>query len=136
MMVPRPVLAVLMVFPITKASEKLKDEGEVNLPAAEGKVLHFPPSAEERRVLTKAFCLCGDLPEEERISKTGQEVSPNVWYTKQTVENACGTVGLLHSIANNTDVVPIGIVPSPCIPSLREPVILWQPWGCDLYQLH
>ena len=46
--------------------------------------------------------------EEDRVSKAGQEVSPSLWYTKQTVGNACGTIGLLHAIANNTSVVPIG----------------------------
>mmetsp|Transcript_5512 Transcript_5512/g.15358 ORF Transcript_5512/g.15358 Transcript_5512/m.15358 type:complete len:236 (+) Transcript_5512:123-830(+) len=71
MMVPQPVLAVLMVFPITDQSEKAKDE------------------------------------EEERLSKAGQEVSPDLWYTRQTVGNACGTIGLLHAISNNTAVVPI-----------------------------
>lgn len=38
--------------------------------------------------------------EEERIIKDGQEVSPGVYYMKQIVGNACGTVGILHSIAN------------------------------------
>jgi ubiquitin carboxyl-terminal hydrolase L3 len=36
-------------------------------------------------------------------------VSPSVWYTKQTVGNACGTVGLLHTIANNTELLSIGM---------------------------
>jgi len=45
--------------------------------------------------------------EEERLSKAGQEVSPDLWYTRQTVGNACGTIGLLHAISNNTAVVPI-----------------------------
>ncbi len=28
-------------------------------------------------------------------------VSPNVYFTKQTVQNACGTVGIIHALANN-----------------------------------
>eukprot|EP00478_Filoreta_tenera_P001867 GABV01001908.1.p2 GENE.GABV01001908.1~~GABV01001908.1.p2 ORF type:complete len:216 (-),score=115.10 GABV01001908.1:11-658(-) len=39
--------------------------------------------------------------EEERIKKDGQTVSDKVYFTKQTVGNACGTVGLIHLILNN-----------------------------------
>eukprot|EP00795_Rhopilema_esculentum_P000297 gene297-9949_t len=39
--------------------------------------------------------------EDEAIKSSGQEVSPNVYFTKQTVGNACGTIGIIHSIANN-----------------------------------
>ena len=39
-------------------------------------------------------------------------MSDNVYYTKQTVGNACGTVGLIHAVANCCDAlsgdVPIG----------------------------
>eukprot|EP00244_Chara_vulgaris_P005258 TRINITY_DN20942_c0_g1_i1.p1 TRINITY_DN20942_c0_g1~~TRINITY_DN20942_c0_g1_i1.p1 ORF type:complete len:236 (+),score=59.12 TRINITY_DN20942_c0_g1_i1:213-920(+) len=66
-MVPKPVLAVLLLFPISKESEEAK----------------------------KA--------EEERILKYGQMVSEKVYFMKQTVGNACGTVGLLHSFGNNID---------------------------------
>ncbi|XP_032237490.1 ubiquitin carboxyl-terminal hydrolase isozyme L3 isoform X2 [Nematostella vectensis] len=38
----------------------------------------------------------------EQIKKSGQEVSPDLYYMKQTVSNACGTVAIVHSIANNT----------------------------------
>ncbi|KAJ7516616.1 hypothetical protein O6H91_22G064500 [Diphasiastrum complanatum] len=40
------------------------------------------------------------LEEQERIL-TGQRVSNEVYFMKQTVGNACGTVGLLHAIGNN-----------------------------------
>ena len=30
-----------------------------------------------------------------------------VFYMKQTISNACGTVALMHSIANNTDVIKL-----------------------------
>ena len=36
-----------------------------------------------------------------------QEVSKSVYFMKQTVGNACGTVGILHSIANNLDRVDL-----------------------------
>eukprot|EP00953_Heterococcus_sp_UTEX-ZZ885_P019541 10912-Heterococcus_DN1.PRE.1 len=63
-MVPKPVLAVVMLFPITTESENYVTE------------------------------------ETERIKKEGQVVSPNLYFMKQTVSNACGTVGLLHAIGN------------------------------------
>ena len=63
-MVPKPVLGVLMVFPIKEVSEAHRAE------------------------------------EKARIESEGQTVSDNLWYTKQFVGNACGTVGLLHAIAN------------------------------------
>ena len=36
----------------------------------------------------------------EKIKQQGQIVSPNIYFMKQTVGNACGTVGLLHTIIN------------------------------------
>lgn len=63
-MVPQPVVAVVMLFPIKPASEEFA------------------------RV------------EQENIEKNGQVLSPNVYFMKQTVGNACGTVGILHAIGN------------------------------------
>lgn len=71
-MVPQPVIAVLLLFPITDASEKAKQE------------------------------------EEDRIAKGGQTVSPSVYFMRQTIGNACGTIGVLHSLANNQGTVTIG----------------------------
>ena len=45
--------------------------------------------------------------EAERSSKTG-EISPDIYYMKQTVSNACGTVALVHAIANNRDKIELG----------------------------
>nr|XP_006816605.1 PREDICTED: ubiquitin carboxyl-terminal hydrolase isozyme L3-like [Saccoglossus kowalevskii] len=64
-MVPSPVAAVLLLFPINEKYETFKKE------------------------------------EEEKIDKDGQTVSSNLYYMKQTIGNACGTIGLLHAIANN-----------------------------------
>ncbi|GMH32554.1 hypothetical protein BSKO_00388 [Bryopsis sp. KO-2023] len=70
-MVPQPVLAVLLLFPITEESEKAKNE------------------------------------EEARISRDGQEVSSNLYYMKQTIGNACGTIGVLHAVCNNSEKLPV-----------------------------
>ncbi|XP_053398669.1 ubiquitin carboxyl-terminal hydrolase-like isoform X2 [Mercenaria mercenaria] len=60
MMVPRPVIAVMLLYPITEQSESEKIG--VENPAADG-----------------------------------------VYYMKQTVGNACGTVAVIHALANNTE---------------------------------
>ena len=39
---------------------------------------------------------------EQEDNANNQEVSSNVYYMKQTISNACGTVALMHSVANNT----------------------------------
>ncbi|KAF0695433.1 Aste57867_13782 [Aphanomyces stellatus] len=69
-MVLRPVLAVVMLFPIKDASESYAKE------------------------------------ERARIENEGQVVSDNVYYMKQTVGNACGTVGILHALGNARHVLP------------------------------
>jgi ubiquitin carboxyl-terminal hydrolase L3 len=43
--------------------------------------------------------------EAETITKAGQTVDASIWHTKQTVGNACGTVGLLHAVINNAPFV-------------------------------
>ena len=64
-MVPQPVKAVLMLFPIKDASEA------------------------HRRA------------EAERIATSGQApVPPSLWFTEQKIANACGTIGIIHAIAN------------------------------------
>lgn len=39
--------------------------------------------------------------EEEKLKGQQQEVSPDVYFIKQTIGNACGTIGLIHAVANN-----------------------------------
>lgn len=49
----------------------------------------------------KEFC------EEMEGTKEKDVVSENVYYMKQTISNACGTVALMHSVANNLDVIKL-----------------------------
>jgi len=63
-MVPRPVAAVVLLFPDNK--------DKVNQPI-------------------------GDMQ---------NEFPPSLYYTKQTIGNACGTVAIVHALANNADVIP------------------------------
>ncbi|KAK5639880.1 hypothetical protein RI129_010691 [Pyrocoelia pectoralis] len=41
------------------------------------------------------------------IKETGQTLTPDLYYVKQMVSNACGTVALIHSIANNAEQIQI-----------------------------
>lgn len=38
--------------------------------------------------------------EDARIKASGQVVAPSLYFTKQIIGNACGTIGILHSVAN------------------------------------
>ena len=67
---PSPVVAMILLFPISDKYETYRKQ------------------------------------EEEELRKNGQEVSPKVYFMKQTIGNACGTVALLHSILNNKDHIP------------------------------
>ena len=71
-MVPRPVLAVLLLFPINEAEEAFKDQQNARIEA-------------------------GTQPKPE-----------NVFIMRQTIGNACGTIGLVHSIGNNLDSIELG----------------------------
>lgn len=64
-LVPRPVCAVLFLFPLTEQYESAK------------------------------------VQQEESLKDQPQEVSPDVYFIKQTIGNACGTIGLIHAVANN-----------------------------------
>ncbi|KIP09982.1 hypothetical protein PHLGIDRAFT_28678 [Phlebiopsis gigantea 11061_1 CR5-6] len=65
-MVPQPVKAVVLLFPISK------------------------PYEEKRKA------------EDERIAKEGQHPIDNtILWIRQTIQNACGTMGLLHALANS-----------------------------------
>jgi len=65
-MVPQPVKAVVLLFPIETEGEAKRKE------------------------------------EDERIAKEGQpKIDPTIFWVKQTISNACGTIGLIHALANS-----------------------------------
>uniref|UniRef100_A0A7S2VUH0 Ubiquitin carboxyl-terminal hydrolase n=1 Tax=Norrisiella sphaerica TaxID=552664 RepID=A0A7S2VUH0_9EUKA len=71
MHIPTPVLALMLLFPISEASEKARVEEQKTLEEAK----------------TKA-------PE-------------GVYHIKQTVGNACGTIGVMHAVLNNTNKIKL-----------------------------
>lgn len=48
--------------------------------------------------------------QQERIEREGQHVAPSAYFMKQTVGNACGTIGLLHAIGNARQHVTLGAI--------------------------
>lgn len=69
-MVPQPVKALIMCFPITAETE-----------AAAKK-------------------------EDEQVAAANLPVPAKLFYMKQTIGNACGTIAILHSLCNNTQDLP------------------------------
>lgn len=64
-MVPKPVLAVIFLYPLNDATNVKRS------------------------------------PEEQQVTDDGQKgVSSNVYFMQQTVENACGTVAVVHAVGN------------------------------------
>eukprot|EP01111_Echinosteliopsis_oligospora_P002644 TRINITY_DN1399_c0_g1_i1.p1 TRINITY_DN1399_c0_g1~~TRINITY_DN1399_c0_g1_i1.p1 ORF type:complete len:236 (+),score=80.37 TRINITY_DN1399_c0_g1_i1:68-775(+) len=68
-MVPQPVVAVLLLFPVDEHYQKYRHQ------------------------------------QEEKIKADGQTLSKNLYFMKQTIGNACGTIGVLHSVLNNSSSV-------------------------------
>ncbi|XP_006359235.1 ubiquitin carboxyl-terminal hydrolase isozyme L3-like isoform X2 [Solanum tuberosum] len=68
-MVPKPVLAVLFLYPLTSQSEaeRVQQDGETKV----------------------------------------QDPTSTIYFMKQTVGNACGTIGLLHAIGNITSEIKL-----------------------------
>jgi len=45
--------------------------------------------------------------QDDLIKQNGQVVAPELFYMNQTVHNACGTIGVIHALANNSDEVKL-----------------------------
>ena len=66
--VPTPVLAVMLLFPVSAAAKQTAAESVA------------------------------------QVNTDGQVLSDKVWFCKQRITNACGTVGVLHALMNADDV--------------------------------
>uniref|UniRef100_A0A663LZB6 Ubiquitin carboxyl-terminal hydrolase n=1 Tax=Athene cunicularia TaxID=194338 RepID=A0A663LZB6_ATHCN len=54
--------------------------------------------------LTLFICLQHENFRKQQTEKIkDQEISSKVYFLKQTVSNSCGTIGLIHAVANNKD---------------------------------
>ncbi|KAF8765510.1 hypothetical protein HU200_008659 [Digitaria exilis] len=72
-MVPQPVLAVILLYPLTSLDEEEKEESGSSGASTAG----------------------------------GKDLNKKVYFTKQTVGNACGTVGVIHAIGNATSQIKL-----------------------------
>lgn len=83
--VPRPVLALILLFP---CSEQVKNTCQISIVTITCFLSQFYKHAEEE---------CAKLKQE------GQLLAPELFYMKQYVSNACGTIALIHCVANNME---------------------------------
>jgi len=51
------------------------------------------------------------LKETAEVKQRGQKISDKVYYMKQTISNACGTIGLIHCLANNRNRIQLASGP-------------------------
>lgn len=56
------------------------------------------------------LCCCAEA---ERLKQEGYKPPKEAYFMKQTVGNACGTIGVLHAVANNMDTLSIS--ERPCL---------------------
>ena len=95
--------AVLLLFPITEASEAAKAEQAARI-AKEGQQARVRRCGSfAKQALAACFRALARLAHAHRCAA---QVSDKVWFCKQTVGNACGTIGLLHAAANLASEVP------------------------------
>lgn len=78
-LVPRPLLAVLLLFPFSKEDDKY----------------------------------CKD--QDDHANNKCEKPNLDLYFMRQTISNACGTVALIHAIANNFDKLSKSMVPEALI---------------------
>lgn len=70
-LVPKPVVAVILLYPLCRKDKLEEDEEDVK----------------------------------DNDKSTSGPKDPDVYHMKQYIHNACGTIALIHSIANNLDTI-------------------------------
>ena len=128
-MLPQPIIALLLLFPITDDSEAASKAGKGQIQFSNiAPFCHVNISSHGYLTLrqclsTCAFAISSILgmsasasqhlyfqdfnAEAERLTKEGYSPPQEAYFMKQTIGNACGTIGLLHALANNQTTVSI-----------------------------
>jgi hypothetical protein len=127
-MVPQPCVALIMCFPISEEIDALAKEGGflrgtlvllVRLPARRPRWVHSlrvygwqrakptePLDVTSDR-LSPTGGLLGFAADDAKLAvavDSGSSTAPpaSLFYLKQTIGNACGTIAILHSVCNNS----------------------------------
>ncbi|KAI0478487.1 putative ubiquitin carboxyl-terminal hydrolase [Xylariaceae sp. FL0804] len=90
--VPRPALALLLVFPVSAAYESARLAEDAALPAYTGT---YTSSTSTSTSTSNSTSNSTDDP-----TSTGGEGDGKVMWWRQTIRNACGLMGLLHAVSN------------------------------------
>jgi hypothetical protein len=61
-----------------------------------------------QQYMTQQLVICTIYPaEDEKVASQGKTAPESLFYMKQTISNACGTIAILHGLCNNTtDITP------------------------------
>ena len=52
--------------------------------------------------------VCYAAAEDKELRSQALSIPKDIFYMKQTIGNACGTIGLLHSIGNSQERIQLG----------------------------
>lgn len=77
----------------------LDKELQIDIPQPVASVLLLFPTGEKHEAFSKQ--------QEEDIQDNGQVVGETVYFMRQTIKNACGTVALIHAVANSKDQITL-----------------------------
>ncbi len=67
---------------------------------------------EDFRLNEQASAFGNDHDHEHEHEHDTTKSSPDVWFTKQRIGNACGTIGILHALANIPEPLKVVTIPS------------------------
>jgi len=48
------------------------------------------------------------IEEQQKLKNESTKINPSVFFVRQTISNACGTIALVHAICNNADRISLG----------------------------
>ncbi|KAB0368280.1 hypothetical protein FD755_020046 [Muntiacus reevesi] len=101
--VPAPACALLLLFPLTAQFIALSRLHPRCLKLGREAASQFHHPHYPGRLFILLMRRHENFRKKQIEELKGQEVSPKVYFMKQTIGNSCGTIGLIHAVANNRD---------------------------------